>query len=104
MRIRAICIDDKNRPKQIPADKWVKQKQQYHITWIYKMVNQKGIQGVSLAEHDISDCDPYNCYRLTRFAIHIDDLPALVELMKTCTELSDVDINKLIEELETVEA
>lgn len=103
-RIRCICIDDKNRPKEVPANKWPKEQQLYHITYIYKQMKQPGVvQGVTLAEIDVSMCAPYNCFRLTRFAIHQDDLPALIELMKTCTEMTDVDINKLLEQVETRE-
>lgn len=104
MKIRAICINDKNKPKEIPQQKWVKEQEPYHITHIYKQVNQDSIQGVELAEFDISDCKPYNCYRMSRFAIHIDDIDKLRELMQICTELDNIRIDELIEELQTVEA
>lgn len=101
--IRCFCIDDTNRPKEIPASKWVEKDKQYHITHVFKHLSQKGIQGVELAEVDISDCEPYNCFRLTRFAILLEDLEKLIQLMKDCTELSDIDISALLENLELVE-
>ena len=67
------------------------------------MQNQKGIKGCELAEHDISDCEPYNCYRLNRFAIYEEDLEKLRELMKFCDQfnsLSDLDIQKYVDDLE----
>lgn len=103
MRIGCVCVNDQDKPNAIPSDKWVVKNKPYTITWIYKQINQKGIQGVTLAEHDISMYAPYNCYRLDRFAIHKDDIDSLIELMKLCTEMSDVDIKELVEELETVE-
>lgn len=103
MRIKAICIDDTNRPEQIPQHKWVKKNNQYTIIHIFKQLNQNNIQGVSLAEINIDDCAPYNCFKLSRFAINVNDIPNLIELMKQCTGLSEIDIKKLIEELETVE-
>ena len=101
--IRCFCIDDANRPKEIPASKWVKKGEKYHIVHVFKHLSQKGIQGVELAEIDISDCEPYNCFRLTRFAILLEDLEKLMQLMKDCTELSDIDISALLENLELVE-
>lgn len=103
MRIRAICIDDANRPKEIPQNKWLVKDKEYHITWVFKMVNQNGIQGVSIAEHDISDCLPYNCYRLTRFAIHLDDILNLIELIEACTGMDQIKIKELIKEVELIE-
>jgi hypothetical protein len=35
---------------------------------------------------------------LSRFGISVDDLEKLIELIKNCTELNDVDIQALIEE------
>lgn len=103
MKIRVVCVDDSNKPKEIPKEKWVIKGKNYNITWVYKMVNQKGIQGVSLSEIDISNYKPYNCFRLNRFAIAKEDFDNLIELIKHCTELSDVDINKLVEDLQLVE-
>ena len=103
MKIKAICIDAKNKPTIIPDTLWVKESELYHITHIYKQVNQNGIQGCELAELDISAYIPYNCFRLDRFAFNITDLPKLIEMIKTSTALNDIDIATLIEELTTVE-
>lgn len=107
MRVRAICIDDSNRPNEIPISKWPKKEKWYHITYIYVMVMQGGIQGCELSEFDISDNAPYNCYRLSRFAIHEDDIELLFALIKACDEmnaLSDLDIQKYVDTLETEKA
>ena len=104
--VRCVCIDDKNKPSQIPADKWVKEGEWYNITHIFIMVNQGRIHGCELAEFDISMHKPYNCYRLSRFAIHQDDLKKLIQMIKDCddlNQLSDVDINKLVEQLDLQE-
>lgn len=102
MYIECICIEDGARPTEIPVDKWPKKGDKYHITWIYKQVAQPGIQGCTLKEFNIEDCYPYNCYRLNRFAINVNDLQKLATLIETCTELSGVDIMRELEQLETV--
>lgn len=102
MKIPCICIDDKNRPVEIPVSKWVKDGVEYHITHVYHQHQQKGIKGVELLEFDISDCVPYNCYRLDRFAFTEENLLKLIELMQQCTELDNVDISSIVEKLTSI--
>jgi len=99
--INCKCINDSNRPEDFSINKWVKKDNEYHITHVYYHVEQ-GISGVELAEVDLKDCEPYISFKMDRFAIAMEDLEKLLELIKDCNNLSDVDIdvNKLIEELE----
>lgn len=98
--IRCVCIDDSNRPVEVPANKWPKEGQEYHITHIFLMMQQGKIQGCELAEFDISMCVPFNCYRLNRFAIHKDDLEKLMQMIKDCDELNTIDDDKVRELVE----
>lgn len=100
---RAICINDKNKPKEIPSNKWIKAEKEYHIIYVYWHPNQ-GVQGVDLKEISLMGCEPYETFKLDRFAIHKDDIDKFIELCKNCTDMNDVDIQKVIEEVETVEA
>lgn len=100
MKIKVKCINDKGKPSIIPDNLWVKQDEYYHITHIYKMVEQNNIQGCALSELDISAYIPYNCFKLDRFAFRPEDISKLIEMMKECTALNDITINELIEELE----
>ena len=103
MKIPCICINDRLKPDEIPQSKWVVKDQEYHITHVYNNIHENGIKGAELFEHDISECAPYNCYRLDRFAFTPENLSKLIELMKHCTELNNVDINKIIKEITTLE-
>lgn len=99
MGVKAICIDDTKKPKEIPSDKWVKAGELYTITHLYKQLNQNNIKGVELAEFDISMCKPYNCYRLSRFAINVNDLEKFVQMMKDTNELNNIDIDNFVKDL-----
>tara|TARA_R110000796_G_scaffold147660_4_gene264414 strand:+ start:161 stop:472 length:312 start_codon:yes stop_codon:yes gene_type:complete len=101
MAIRAICINSKDRPSEIPSDKWPKEEKVYHITYVYFKPHQN-LQAVELAEFDISEYFPYNSYKLQRFAIHKDDIEEFRELAKNCTDMTDMDFNKIIETIETI--
>mgnify|MGYP003636088786 FL=1 len=85
--IECICINDANRPSEIPQDRWVKVSEKYHVTHIFLMMQQNKIQGCELAEFDISDCVPYNCYRLDRFAFTEENFKKLMEMVKDCDHL-----------------
>ena len=103
---RVICIDDANRPKEIPKKKWITKKQEYTVIWITVHPLQEGIQGIQLAEISLDDdCHPYSSYRMSRFAIHKDDIEEFKQLMKDCSGMDDVVIEELIkkENLEIIE-
>ena len=99
MGVKAICIDDTKKPKEIPSDKWVKAGELYTITHLYKQLNQNNIKGVELAEFDISMCKPYNSYRMSRFIIDIKDLYKLKEMLQNCTDLTNISIDRFVKEL-----
>ena len=99
MAIEALCWDDTKRPNEIPANLWVKADNIYHITHIYKQLNQPGVRGVELAEFDISHCAPYNSYRLNRFIINPSQLEACIQMMMDCNDLNSIDMPAIVEQL-----
>lgn len=101
--IRCVCTNDSDKPSIIPENLWIKKGTEYHIVHVFKHLSQKGISGVELAEVNISHCKPYNSFGLNRFAINIDDFQKLKELISDCTELSDIDVSSLVENLELIE-
>jgi len=96
--IKAICIDDSDKPKEIPQSKWLKKDSEYTIIKVTVHSNQKNIQGCELSEISLDEsCLPYEYYKLSRFAIALDDMQKLIELAKLSSELSDEQIEKLLE-------
>lgn len=95
---RVICIDDANRPKEIPKNKWVIKKQEYTVIWVYYSIPSKTM-AFDLAEITLDEsCAPYSIFSAKRFAIHEDDLEEFLQLMKDCTDFNDIDIEELIKQ------
>lgn len=91
--MKILNINDKDRPYEIPGDKWPKKGTEYTpIRVTYHPL--QGIQGVELQEIRLTkDNYPYEVFKLDRFAVRKEDLEELIELIKTSNDLNDVDIN-----------
>ena len=66
--MRVVCINDSDRPNDIPTSKWVTKGQIYTVIKVSKMVMQGNILGVQLQEIDLSDCVPHLFFAASRFA------------------------------------
>lgn len=66
--MRVVCIDDSNRPIDIPIEKWVKKDEEYTVLKFVKIKLQNNTLGVELNEIDLSDCFPYTYFDAKRFA------------------------------------
>ena len=101
--IKALCINDKDKPTEIHADEWIEQGVVYHITHVYYHPAQS-VQGVELKEVKLtSRSKPYETCNLKRFAIPLSEFKEFTQLVKNCNDLNDVDISELLTELETTE-
>lgn len=69
--MRVICINDSQKPKEIPEEKWIKFGDKYTVDKLMRLTNPKspsrGMLGVTLKEKDLTGCDPYKYYGLHRF-------------------------------------
>jgi len=98
--VKCICIDDTNRPEEIPESKWVKLGGIYTITFIHYHSLQ-GVMACDLKEITLTpECYPFETFKLSRFAFTQEALIALSELAQACSELNKSDINKAIKELD----
>ena len=95
--IPCICIDAKNRPSDFPKSKWLKEGKLCHITYTVICMPQN-VLAFSIYEYPIDEtCYPYEYFISTRFAIKPEDIEALMELVKGCTDTANIDLNKLME-------
>ncbi len=102
MKIKCLCINDTGKPLEIPQSKWLVKGNEYHIQHVFYH-HQQGLQGVEITEHDISMCFPYVSYRLDRFAFTQEGISQLMEMIKECSQLNDIDVSKLVENLELID-
>jgi len=65
--MKVLCVNDANRPNEIPASKWIKEGETYHVVDVIKCNVQGGAHGYVLQEIDLSGCDPYKCFSVKRF-------------------------------------
>lgn len=92
-----ICINDKNRPKEIPSEKWPKKGNEYTPIRVFYHPLQ-GVQGVELKEIRLNkDNYPYESYKLDRFGVRPEDLEELLELIKWSNDLNDVEVPSIKE-------
>ena len=98
---RVICINDKERPVEIPINKWVKENNEYNVSWVFYSIPSKTMAFDLEEIHLDESCKPYGYFSAHRFAIHKDDLEKFEQLVKDCTEFNDLEeIEELIKEIE----
>ena len=69
MNFKVICLNDGNRPNDIPSSKWVKKGTEYTVIEVAKLRIQGGILGFKLAEINIDEYFPYQYFAASRFGI-----------------------------------
>ncbi len=84
---KVLCINDADRPSDIPISQWIKKGKLYTVIKVEKMLVQNGKIGFHLAEVNLDGCFPYSAYTATRFGIIINN-KVLVE----------IELNKLLKE------
>jgi len=100
--VECICIDDSNRPKEIPANKWVKKDNEYNIIFTITVLPQKEL-GVVLAEIELTDKElPYEYFLAKRFAFTEEALKKLIELIKDCSDIN-FSMDELLEQTQLAE-
>jgi hypothetical protein len=66
--MKIICINDANKPKEIPAEKWIKLHQVYTLVGVQNLLSSNSF-GFELDEIKLDDtCFPYHYFNPERFA------------------------------------
>jgi hypothetical protein len=101
--IECICIDDKNKPKEIPESKWVKEGDTYNVIFTLTVLPQKEL-AFHLAEIELTDAElPYEYFLAKRFAFTEENLYKLIELIKDCND-TDFSMEELLKQTQLEEA
>lgn len=94
MSFKVICINDSNKPNEIPNSQWVKKGSIYTVTKVSRMLIQGGIIGFELAEINLDGCAPYKYYSAERFGIITG-----IEVREN-TNWADKELDRLLREAE----
>lgn len=99
--IRAICIDDSVKPKEIPSEKWLVKAEVYHVIYTTMVLPQKQL-AFHLAEIELTENElPYEYFLASRFLFTPEDLTKLIELIKDCNE-TDFSMEDLLEQTKLI--
>jgi hypothetical protein len=67
LNFKVVCINDSDKPEDIPSSKWVKKDQIYTVIEVSKMRMQGNKLGFKLAEINLDSCFPYQYFASSRF-------------------------------------
>jgi hypothetical protein len=96
--IKCLCINDSNKPNQIPNEKWVEIGKEYTLLFSMTVLPQKQL-AFQLNEIDLDDsCSPYTWFLASRFAFREEDLQRLIEFIKDCNKIT-FSVNELVKEI-----
>ncbi len=90
--MKILCIDDKNRPDEIPIEKWVVEGREYTpIFWSWHVA--QGIGGVEVEEITLDSSNkPYTAFRMSRFVMDPKDMEEWMAIGKVSKELIETGI------------
>lgn len=90
--LAVICINDKNKPPEIPIENWCSNGDLYHVSEISVMARQSNVLGYKLVEISLPQNCKYQKYLATRFApASEDDLKFFEELSQMLKECIDIE-------------
>jgi hypothetical protein len=81
-------VDDKDKPSQIPQEKWIEEGKEYTILFTMTVLPQKQL-AFQLEEIDLDDsCSPYTWFLAKRFAFREQDLDEIIEYIKDSNHIT----------------
>ena len=96
--IKCLCINDRDKPIQIPNEKWLEKGREYTLLFSMTVLPQKQL-AFQLNEIDLDDsCSPYTWFLANRFAFREEDLQRLIEFIQDCNHIT-FSVNELVKEI-----
>jgi hypothetical protein len=100
--VECNCINDKNKPKEIPESKWIKEGEKYNVIYTCLVLPQKELAFL-LHEIQLTDAElPYEYFLAKRFAFTQENLEKILELIKDCND-TDFSMEELLEQTQLQE-
>jgi hypothetical protein len=100
--VECVCINSKNRPKEIPMNKWVKEGETYTVIYTVTVLPQKQL-AFHLSEIELDESNlPYEYFLANRFAFTEENLLKLIELIKDCSD-TDFSMEELLKQTQLEE-
>jgi len=79
--MRVVCINDSNRPKQVPEEKWIKNGDSYTVVAAVRLNIQLGKVGFKLKEIELDhSCFPYEYFDSERFSMQVSNSEAVEQI------------------------
>jgi len=98
-QIKLLCIDDKNKPEDIPFTHWVEEDVLYTLKDVASLTMQNNKLGVQIDEINLKDLLlQHEYFSLNRFAIKHEDLEAFTQIITASGKkdsMTTEDLNKL---------
>jgi hypothetical protein len=95
--IPCLCVNDADKPNDIPKNKWVVKGNYYHVIYTVTVLPQRQL-AFHLAEIDLDEsCHPYEYFLANRFAFLEEDIDKLMQLIEDCSD-TDFSVGELMEQ------
>lgn len=95
-----LCINDKNRPSEIPIEKWVKQGKKYNLLRVVEINPIEGFEetasiGYELVEITLDETNlPYLYFDSSRFAIPLEGFGEFLEIIDEEDPLEELELTE----------
>lgn len=93
--VKCICINDANKPKKVPLERWVKKGNEYTVIFVTTVLPERKMAFL-LEEIELDkSCFPYEYYSADRFAFSPEELDKLRAFIKDCDDIS-IQVKELL--------
>lgn len=102
--IKAICVNNLFKPKEIPNNLWLELNKEYTITDAYinhnnelvAVIDEIDLENANITKHGFK----YRGYNSMRFRINSDDFEKFIQMITTPTKISNKTLTELQMELD----